>query len=506
MSAPLFIKIKEEDNVAIAVNDLAAGTEILPGVITKEDIPQAHKIALKDIAADEDIIRYGVSLGTAINPITAGSWINEHMLHLGQSPSLTDMPYGLNIKTIESLPKPTKTTWLGYRNKTGPAGTRNLLGIVTTVQCAAGVINRAVERIKAELLPKYPNVEDVVAVNHPYGCGVAINAPEAKVPIRAITNLVRHPNFGDEIMVVGLGCEKLTYDRILPPEDITDENCLTLQDWKGQAAMMQAILDMADKKLQRLNLRTREELPLSQLLIGMQCGGSDAFSGITANPSAGYAADMLVRGGATVMFSEVTEVRDGVHLIAQRCRDAATRDKLSAEMRWYDDYLAAGGVGRDANPTPGNKQGGLSNIVEKAMGSIAKSGTAPIEEVLSPAEKPTKQGLIYAATPASDIVCGPCQLASGIGLQVFMTGRGTPYGLAAAPVIKVCSRNEMKEHWFDLIDVNAGPIATGEATIADIGTRLFELILDVASGIKQPYSDLYGYHNDLCIFNPAPIT
>lgn len=140
------------------------------------------------------------------------------------------------------------------------------------------------------------------------------------------------------------------------------------------------------------------------------------------------------------------------------------------------------------------------------MGSIAKSGTAPIEEVLSPAEKPHKHGLIYAATPASDIVCGPCQLASGIGLQVFMTGRGTPYGLAAAPVIKVCSRNEMKEHWFDLIDVNAGPIATGEKTIADVGAELFHLILDVASGVKKPYSDQYGFHNDLCIFNPAPIT
>lgn len=238
----------------------------------------------------------------------------------------------------------------------------------------------------------------------------------------------------------------------------------------------------------------------------MQCGGSDGFSGITANPSAGYASDMLVKGGATVMFSEVTEVRDGVQLLAARCVSPEVRDKLAAEMKWYDDYLAAGGVDRDANPTPGNKTGGLANIVEKAMGSIAKSGTSPIVEVLSPAEKPTKHGLIYAATPASDIVCGPSQVASGIGLQVFMTGRGTPYGLDIAPVIKVCSRNEMKEHWFDLIDVSAGPVATGEATIADVGTEIFNLILDVASGIKEPYSDQYGFHNDMCIFNPAPIT
>ena len=189
-----------------------------------------------------------------------------------------------------------------------------------------------------------------------------------------------------------------------------------------------------------------------------------------------------------------------------RCVSAEVRDKLAAEMKWYDDYLAEGGVDRDANPTPGNKKGGLANIVEKAMGSIAKSGTSPIVEVLSPAEKPSKHGLIFAATPASDIVCGPSQVASGIGLQVFMTGRGTPYGLDVAPVIKVCSRNEMKEQWFDLIDISAGHIATGEATIADVGTEIFNLILDVASGTKQPYSDQYGFHNDMCIFNPAPIT
>ena len=506
MSAPLVIKVTDKDNVAIAVQDIAADTLVLPGLTAREPIPQAHKIALTDIPKGGEIIRYGVVLGYAKDAIPMGSWINEHMLDLPESPALDNMPFGTNLVPVEDLPDPPRKTWMGYRNKTGPAGTRNLLGIVTTVQCAAGVVRVAVERIKKELLPKYPHVDGVVAINHPYGCGVAINAPMAVIPIRAITNVIRHPNFGGEIMVVGLGCEKLTYDRVLPPEDITPENCLTLQDWKGHDAMMQAILDMAETKLKKLDQRRREELPLSELLIGMQCGGSDAFSGLTANPSAGYAADLLVKGGGTVMFSEVTEVRDGVHMLAARCPYAHTRDRLAEEMKWYDDYLDAGGVDRDANPTPGNKKGGLANIVEKAMGSIAKSGTSPIVEVLSPAEKPTKHGLIYAATPASDIVCGPSQVASGIGLQVFMTGRGTPYGLDVAPVIKVCSRNEMKDHWFDLIDVSAGPVATGEATIAEVGTEIFNLILDVASGVKEPYSDQYGFHNDMCIFNPAPIT
>ena len=506
MKQRLTIRIHPRDNTAVAVADLPAGTAVESGVIAREPIPQAHKIALEDISAGSAIIRYGVVLGYARADIPAGSWINEHMLDLPESPSVDDLPYGTNIVPLSDLPDPPRTTWLGYRSKTGPAGTRNLLGIVTTVQCAAGVLKVAVERIKKELLPRYPNVDGVVAVTHPYGCGVAINAPMAVIPIRAVANLIRHPNFGGEIMVVGLGCEKLTYERVLPPEDITPENVLTLQDCAGHDAMMGAILDMAEKKLQKLNERRREELPLSELLIGMQCGGSDAFSGITANPSAGYAADMLVKGGGTVLFSEVTEVRDGVQMLAARCPDEHTRDRLVREMKWYDDYLNAGGVGRDANPTPGNKKGGLVNIVEKAMGSIAKSGTSPIAEVLSPAEKPTKHGLIYAATPASDIVCGPSQVASGIGVQVFMTGRGTPYGLEISPVIKVCSRNELKEHWFDMIDISAGDVATGEKTIAEVGTEIFNFILDVASGIRQPYSDQYGFHNDMCIFNPAPIT
>ena len=228
IQTPDIIQIKDADNVAVAVHDLEAGTAIAPDLKTRQTIPQAHKIALKDIPAGGEIIRYGVVLGYAKDPIPAGSWINEHMLTLPASPSLDDMPWGTHIVPKEELPVPPRTTWMGYRNKTGPAGTRNLLGIVTTVQCAAGVVKVAVERIRRELLPKYPNVDGVVAVTHPYGCGVAINAPLAHIPIRAVTNVIRHPNFGGEVMVVGLGCEKLTYDRILPPEDITPENVLTL--------------------------------------------------------------------------------------------------------------------------------------------------------------------------------------------------------------------------------------------------------------------------------------
>jgi len=502
---PIYIKISEKDNVAITVDVVAKGTTVVDDVVALKEIPQGHKIALSDIPMEGEIIRYGVVLGYAINSIEKGDWVNENMLTLPVPPEVDHMKYGINIKT--DLPKPPVTTFQGYRNPDGGyAGTRNILGISTTVQCVTGVLNVAVDRIKKELLPKFPNVDDVVPINHAYGCGVAIDAPDAIIPIRAIANITKHPNFGNELMVIALGCEKMTPGRIIEAKYITPENVLRLQDFKGFKVMVEAIMDMAEGKLKKLNQRKRETLPLSDLCIGMQCGGSDAFSGITANPAAGYASDMLVKAGATVLFSEVTEVRDGVYLLAERTVDEATCAKLSSEMKWYDSYLQKGLVDRSANTTPGNKKGGLSNIVEKAMGSIAKSGTSPIVEVLSPGERPSKKGLIYAATPASDIVCGPMQLASGITLQVFMTGRGTPYGLAAAPVIKVSSRTNLKEQWPDLIDINAGTIATGDATIEEVGIELFNLIIEVASGRKKSWAEEWKLYNDLCIFNPAPIT
>ena len=225
----------------------------------------------------------------------------------------------------------------------------------------------------------------------------------------------------------------------------------------------------------------------------MQCGGSDAFSGVTANPALGFAADLLVRAGATVMFSEVTEVRDAIDQLTPRAASQDVADALVREMAWYDRYLAGGEADRSANTTPGNKKGGLSNIVEKAMGSIIKSGTSPIAGVLAPGERVSQKGLIFAATPASDFVCGTLQLAAGMTLHVFTTGRGTPYGLAAVPVIKVATRSELEQRWHDLMDVNAGSIATGDATIEDVGWELFRLMLDVASG-RETWAEHWKLH------------
>ncbi|MCA1178115.1 MULTISPECIES: galactarate dehydratase [unclassified Pantoea] len=511
---PLYIKVHDADNVAIVVNNQGspAGTHFEDGLRLTEHVPQGHKVALVDIPENGVILRYGEVIGTALRPIAQGSWIEESLVALPEAPPLNSLPLANNVPP--DLPPLEGYTFEGYRNADGSVGTRNLLGITTSVHCVAGVVDYVVQIIERDLLPRYPNVDGVVALNHLYGCGVAINAPAAVVPIRTIHNLALNPNFGGEVMIVSLGCEKLQPERLLTgtPDvqaiSLDDHDIVRLQDERhvGFGAMVDEILQVAERHLKKLNQRQRETCPASELVIGTQCGGSDAFSGVTANPAVGFASDLLVRCGATVMFSEVTEVRDAIHLLTPRVVDENVGQRLLEEMAWYDDYLSQGQTDRSANPSPGNKKGGLANVVEKALGSIAKSGRSPIVEVLSPGQRPTKRGLIYAATPASDFVCGTQQMASGITLQVFTTGRGTPYGLAAIPVIKMATRNALAERWHDLMDINAGTIATGEESIEQVGWRLFELILEIASGRKQTWSDRWGIRNQLAVFNPAPVT
>ncbi len=509
---PRYIKVHERDNVAIIVNTrgLPAGSALPEGLVLREHIPQGHKVALVDLAQDAPIVRYGEIIGYAVKAIARGCWIEESLVRLPAAPPLETLP--LATKVPAPLPPLEGYSFEGYRNADGSVGTKNLLAITTSVQCVAGVVDYVVKRIKAELLPKYPNVDGVIGLNHIYGCGVAINAPAAIVPIRTLHNLALNPNFGNEVMVVSLGCEKLTPERLLNeggiPIKLVSDDVICLQDEKftGFMSMVEAIMRQAETHLARLNARRRETCPASDLVVGMQCGGSDAFSGVTANPAVGYASDLLVRAGATVMFSEVTEVRDAIHLLTPRAATEEIGRALIREMAWYDKYLAAGATDRAANPSPGNKKGGLANVVEKALGSIVKSGTSAIVGVLSPGEKVKQKGLIYAATPASDFVCGTQQLASGMTIQVFTTGRGTPYGLEAAPVIKVATRSDLAARWHDLMEVNAGTIATGEATIEDVGMEIFQLILDVASGRKKTWADRWGLFNSLAVFNPAPVT
>ena len=515
---PLTIRMHASDNVAIVANDggLPAGTVLPQGLVLQDKVPQGHKVALVDLPAHSPVLRYGIPIGHALKDIAAGSWVHEGLLHMPDARELDHLP----MATAKPAPLPALEgyTFEGFRNADGSVGTRNILAITTTVQCVSGVLDFAVTRIKQELLPHFPNVDDVVGLEHSYGCGVAIDAPGAEIPIRTLRHISLNPNFGGEVMVVSLGCEKLQPSRLLPPgsfpiHDARDQDqgpdlvCLQGDEHVGFMSMIDDIVQRAKPHLERLNARQRQTVPASALVVGVQCGGSDAFSGVTANPAVGYMADLVVRAGGTVMFSENTEVRDAVEQLTSRAATPAVAEDVVRELGWYDQYLDRGRVDRTANTTPGNKAGGLSNIAEKAMGSIIKSGSSAIASVLAPGDKlkADQKGLVFAATPASDFICGTLQLAAGMNVHVFTTGRGTPYGLQACPVVKVATRSDLARRWHDLMDFNAGQIADGAMTIEEAGWALFRMLLETASG-KRTWAEHWKLHNALVLFNPAPIT
>lgn len=512
------IRVHPRDNVAIVVQQggLEKGAHIEGDIELTTAIPQGHKVALEALVVGDRIMRYGEVIGTATVAIPRGGHVNENNVQLPVPPALSEL--SLASRKAPEMEPLEGYTFEGFRNSDGSVGTKNVLGITTSVQCVAGTVNYVVQRIQRELLARFPNVDGVVGLNHAYGCGVAINAPAAVIPIRTLKNIALNPNFGGEVMVIGLGCEKLQPSTLVDDRPVKvyenteaadpEANVLSLQDdsFEGFGDMVDGIMAMAERHLERLDRRRRETCPVSDLVVGMQCGGSDAFSGVTANPAVGFATDLIVRAGGSVMFSEVTEVRDAIHLLTPRATTPEVGQALLDQMAWYDDYLAQGQADRSANPSPGNKKGGLSNVVEKALGSVIKSGNSPIVDVIGPGERLRRKGLTFAATPASDFVCGTLQFAAGMNLQVFTTGRGTPYNLPMASVIKVSSNSTLGRRWHDLIDLDAGRIATGEASIEQVGWELFELILDVASGRRQVAADRLGIYNDLVLFNPAPIT
>lgn len=493
---PPFLRTHAADNVGIVVHP--DGLRHASG----ELIPQGQKIALESLAQGQPVIRYGQVIGYAAKETREGAWLRTEEIETPEPPELNHLPLAT------SIPKPQPAlagfSFDGYRNADGSVGTRNILGVATTVQCCAPTVDYAVQRIKTDLLPRYSGVDDVVAVTHNYGCGVAIDAPDAAIPIRTLQAISQHPNLGGRALMVSLGCEKLQPVRLLGAK-AADIEVIRLQDHGGFADSVATIVRAAERKLEKLNERRREALPASCLSVGLQCGGSDAFSGVTCNPAVGHAADLLVRAGATVFFSEVTEVRDAIHLLTPRAASVDVAAKLIAQMKWYDEYLARGSADRRANPTPGNKRGGLANIVEKALGSIAKAGSSAIADVAGHGEKVTSKGLVFAATPASDFICGTQQLGS-MNLHVFTTGEGSPYGLSMVPVIKISSRTSLAERWHDLIDLDAGTVATGKATVEEVGFELFRLMLDVASGRCKTWSEKWGLGNSLLPFNPGPVT
>ena len=513
---PILIRMHADDNVAIVANDggLGAGTQIPNGPTLLDKLPQGHKLALENIAAGSPVRRYGVIIGIAKSDIAAGRWVHERLLDMPAARSFDGLP----MATVKAPPQAPLDgySFMGYRNADGSAGTRNLLAITTTVQCVAGVVGLAVQRITAELLPQFPNVDGVVGLEHSYGCGVAIDAPGAEIPIRTLRHISLNPNFGGEVMVVSLGCEKLPPERLMPPGSIpiNDQRGETLDTVRlqddahiGLTDMVDHILTQARVHLTRLNARKREPVPASALVVGVQCGGSDAFSGATANPAVGYCADLLVRVGATIMFSENTEVRDGVDQLTSRAATPEIAEAIIRELDWYDRYLARGQADRSRTRRPATRPVACPISSKRQWARSSKAAARPSPMCCHPAKNCAKTNAAWSSPPppASDFICGTLQLAAGMNLHVFTTGRGTPYGLAACPVIKVATRTDLARRWHDLMDLNAGLIADGQATIEDTGWAMFKLLLDTASG-RKTWAEQHRLHNALVLFNPAPVT
>lgn len=379
-----YIKVHDTDNVAIIVNDngLRAGTRFPMAWNSSNIFPRAIKSRWSIFLPTAKSSVTGRSSATPCGRFRRAAGLRSHSLSC-RKPPLNTLP--LATRVPEPLPPLEGYTFEGYRNKDGSVGTKNLLGITTSVHCVAGVVDYVVKIIERDLLPKYPNVDGVVGLNHLYGCGVAINAPAAVVPIRTIHNISLNPNFGGEVMVIGLGCEKLQPERLLQGTDdvqaiaVDDASIVRLQDEHhvGFKSMVDDILQVAVRHLEKLNKRQRETCPASELVVGTQCGGSDAFSGVTANPAVGYASDLLVRCGATVMFSEVTEVRDAIHLLTPRAINEEVGKRLLEEMAWYDNYLDMGQTDRSANPSPGNKKVGWQMWSKKPLARLRNPARAP---------------------------------------------------------------------------------------------------------------------------------
>ena len=471
--------------------------------------PIGTKMARHFIRKGNKIYKYGVAIGKALENIQVGQVVSESNIHEDGTSTFED----INVEKFRafSIPDRLNHFW-GYPSISSTFGTRNYLAIHTSVQCVEGIMKYVVERLQNEVLNDFPHVDGIVLLTHNYGCGVAIDANNSDIPKRTLVSLALNPNFGGYGLFVGLGCEKLRHKWLI--ENIFKKN--TNDEYKYDAVYFQSIDERGFegivghlkgkiiKALEKANLKRRIPAHICNLRIGSQCGGSDGLSGITSNPLLGAVSDIIVKSGGVSVFSETTECIPGEGYLLSRCIDLHTKDKLHSEFKWYKNYLASSGVSHVANTTPGNKKGGLSSIIEKSLGSISKSGFSKIIDVIASGNMVEKKGLTFLSGPASDFVCGTNLLASGCNLQIFTTGRGTPYSIDGMPVLKVSSNSDLYRKWHDLIDFDAGRLLEGD-TFEDLTVKLLEKIVNIASGEKTCTEKL-GIKNSMVLFNPAAIT
>jgi galactarate dehydratase len=492
-SSPV-IQLNPQDNVSVARAVIPAGT-VLPGsnVVARDEIPSGHKISIQPIEAGEPVLKYGQVIGTASAAIQPGEHVHLHNLAMQESDVTHN--FAADARPTPLLPEAERRTFEGYVRANGEVGTRNYIGIITSVNCSATVSRAIADAFnRGGALDGYENVDGVVALTHGTGCAISTKAEGYTYLTRTLSGYAKHPNFAG-ILMIGLGCETNQIEPIVEKFGLEVGPMLrtmTIQRLGGARKTVEIASEIIREMLPIANAARRTTVPLSGLKLALQCGGSDGYSGISANPALGYAADLIVQNGGTAVLSETPEIYGAEHLLTRRAVTPAVAQKLVDRIEWWRDYTVRNGAELNNNPSHGNKAGGLTTILEKSLGAVAKGGTMPLEAVYEYAEPINQTGFVFMDTPGYDPVAVTGQVAGGCNVIVFTTGRGSVSGFKPAPCIKVATNSEMYEHMQDDMDVNCGGIVTGEDTIEAAGQRIFEAVIATASG-QYTLSEDFGF-------------
>jgi altronate hydrolase len=495
----LTIRLNPADNIVVARADLLPGTALDgEGVAARQRVPMGHKVATKAIADGEAVRRYSQIIGFAKGAIAPGDHVHTHNCVMGDF--ARDYAWSEFATPTQHVNQ--AATFMGYVRPDGRVATRNFLGILSSVNCSAHVSNIIARAFEPNPLTgdnplaDFPNVDGVVALTHRTGCGM--NDGEAlELLQRTMGGYARHPNFAG-IVNIGLGCEVNQVGGFMRSQNLEETKfmrAMTIQDGGGARRTIERGIAMIRELLPEANKATRSPAPASHITIGLQCGGSDGYSGITANPALGAASDLLVRHGGTVILSETPETYGAEHLLTRRAVSREVGEKLVALMKWWEEYTARNKGEMNNNPSPGNKAGGITTILEKSLGAAAKAGSTNLVDVVGYAEPVTKKGFVFMDTPGYDPVSATGQVAGGANMICFTTGRGSVYGCKPAPSIKLATNTPLYRRMTDDMDVNCGTIVDGEETVQQVGQRVFELILRVASG-ERTRSEQLGFGAD----------
>jgi altronate hydrolase len=495
MDTEPIIRIHPADDVVIARRQLVGGTVLQSvGITVAGLIPPGHKVAVRDIAAGQPVRRYNQVIGVATQAIAAGQHVHTHNLAFSDFARAAEA--GADARPTVYVPTP--ATFDGIVREDGRVATRNYIGVLTSVNCSATVARAIADHFRRDIRPDalapFPNVDGVVALTHGSGCATDSAGEPLRVLRRTLGGYARHANFA-AVLVVGLGCETNQIRGMMEQEGLEDSERLiafSIQDTGGTARAVAAGIDAIKRLLPEANRVKRQPVPASHLTVGLQCGGSDGYSGLSANPALGAAVDRLVAHGGTAILSETPEIYGGEHLLLRRAISQSVADKLRARIAWWEDYTARNGMRMDNNPSAGNKAGGLTTILEKSLGAIAKSGTTALVDVVEYAQPVSAHGLVYMDTPGYDPVSATGQVAGGANMICFTTGRGSAYGCAPSPSLKFSTNTALWQRQQDDIDLDCGVVVDGAASIDEVGERIFRLMLDAASGRKTK-SELHGY-------------